>query len=141
MSKAINKHVAAFIAANTSAYKGAAAVFAAIESQSFTQQLAECGVMAHDVRPFAVIYVAETSGVMPHEYRGSLVFKKDSSEYNRVKYLVRVVNGQAEQAAAKRKAKESASVELTAAQVKALEAVLKAFKGDAKAVKAALNAM
>jgi hypothetical protein len=138
MSKAINKHVAAFIAANPAAYKGAAKVFAAIESQSFTQQLAECGVMGHDVKPFAVIYVAETSGVMPHDYRGSLVFAKGSSEANRVNYLVRVVNGQAEKAAAKRK--ESPSVELTAAQEKAVASVLKAFGGDVKAVKAALAA-
>ena len=42
------------------------------------------------------MYVAEKTGVNPHPSqrdKSKLVFKKDSSEYNRVKYLVGVATG------------------------------------------------
>ena len=53
------------------------------------------------------MYVAEKTGVNPHPSQrgGELVFKKDSSEYNRVKYLVDVATG-VRQARAARKAKK-----------------------------------
>jgi len=138
MSKAL---VSKFITANATAYAGACTVFKAIESQDFTEQLAELGITGADVKPFAVAYVSEAAGKAPHEYRGTLVFTAGSSEANRVNYLVRVVNGQAEKAAAKRKEKESASIEITAQQLKAIEAALKAFGGDAKALVAAVKSL
>ena len=66
--------------------------------------LAEAGITGSDVRVYATIYVAEQSGVNPHpSQRGdTLVFKKDSAEYNRVKYLVDVATGVREARAAKK---------------------------------------
>lgn len=91
----MTKHVQAFIAANRSACKAAFAVFNRIESEDFTATLAGAGITGPDIRVFATIYVADKTGVNPHPSQrgGGLVFKKDSPEYNRVKYLVSVASG------------------------------------------------
>ena len=91
----MSKHVQAFINANRTAYAKASVVFKAIESKDFATTLAEAGITGSDIRVFATIYVAEATGVNPHPSQrgGSLVFKKDTSEYNRVKYLVDVATG------------------------------------------------
>ena len=84
------KTVQQFISANAVAYGKASKVFKAIEANDFASTLAEAGIVGADVRVYATIYVAEQSGVNPHPSQrgGALTFKKDSSEYNRVKYLV-----------------------------------------------------
>lgn len=89
------KLVTQFIAANRPAYGKASKVFKAIEAQDFSTTLAEAGIVGPDIRVFATMYVAEQTGVNPHPSQrgGSLVFKKDTSEYNRVKYLVDVATG------------------------------------------------
>lgn len=91
------KLVQQFIAANRTAYGKASKVFAAIEAQDFSTTLAEAGIVGPDIRVFATIYVAATSktGVKPHPSQrgGELVFTKNTSEYNRVKYLVDVATG------------------------------------------------
>ena len=91
----ITKLIDTFIAANANAYAKASKVFAAIESQDFASTLAEAGIVGSDIKVFATIYVADKSGVNPHPSQrgGALVFKKDSAEYNRVKYLVDVATG------------------------------------------------
>lgn len=99
------KLVTKFIAANRTAYGKASKVFKAIESQTFTDTLAEAGITGPDVRVFATMYVAEQTGVNPHPSQrgGELVFTKNTTEYNRVKYLVDVATG----VQAVRKAKRS----------------------------------
>jgi hypothetical protein len=105
MSKA-SKQVQAFIAMNTVAYTAAAKVFADIEAASdrWAELLAKAGIVGPDIKPFAVAYVAEMTGVAPHPSRsgGALVFTKDSKEHNRVRYLVDVATGAAAQKAAGR---------------------------------------
>lgn len=89
------KSVQQFIQANATAYAKASKVFKAIEASDFASTLAEAGITGRDVNVYATIYVAEQSGVNPHPSQrgGALVFKKDSAEYNRVKYLVDVATG------------------------------------------------
>ena len=91
----MSKHVQAFINANRTAYAKASAVFKAIESKDFATTLAEAGITGSDIRVFATIYVAEATGVNPHPSQrgGALTFKKNTPEYNRVKYLVKVATG------------------------------------------------
>lgn len=93
-----------FINANAVAYGKASKVFKAIEAEDYATTLAEAGIVGADVRVYATIYVAEASGVKPHPSQrgGALTFKKDSKEYNRVKYLVDVVTGVREVRAAKK---------------------------------------
>ncbi len=95
MSKAIAQHVNAFIAANQKAYDGAATIFKRIEANDFAADLAALGITGSDIRVYATIYVAKATGVNPHPSQrgGALTFKKDTSEYNRVKYLVDVATG------------------------------------------------
>ena len=102
-------HVAAFIAANRAACNAAFAVFKAIEANDFASTLAEAGITGPDIRVFATIYVAQSSGVNPHpsERGGALVFRKDTSEYNRVKYLVDVATGVRAARAAKKAEKHN----------------------------------
>jgi len=97
-----------FLQTNAVAYAKASKVFAAIESQSFTESLAAAGVAGPDIRVFATVWVAEQTGVAPHDYRGAWVFTKDSAEHSRVKYLVAVASGAAE---AKAKARSSGKKE------------------------------
>lgn len=103
------KLVQQFIAANRTAYGKASKVFAAIEASDFATTLAEAGIVGPDVRVFATMYVAEQSGVNPHPSQrgGSLVFTKDTAEYNRVKYLVDVATGVREARKAKRSAQQT----------------------------------
>ena len=93
-----------FLETNATAYAKASKVFAAIENQSFTESLAAAGVVGPDIKVFATVWVAEKSTVMPHDYRGSWTFTKDSAEHSRVKYLVAVASGAAD---AKAKARKS----------------------------------
>ena len=131
MSKAI---VQQFIAANANAYAKASKVFAAIESQDFASTLAEAGIVGSDIKVFATIYVADKSGVNPHPSQrgGALVFKKDSAEYNRVKYLVDVATGVREVRA---KAKQATThARITPEARKAAKAFLAMFDSVSDAV-------
>jgi len=67
---------------------------------------------------------------MPHEYRGTWVFTKDSPEHSRVKYLCAVVSGAAARKAGVRKS----------AKVDPVDAVLKAYKALTTAQKRAFIA-
>lgn len=140
----MTKHVQAFIAANRSACKAAFAVFNRIESEDFTATLAGAGITGPDIRVFATIYVADKTGVNPHPSQrgGSLVFKKDSPEYNRVKYLVSVASGVRESKAAAERPKYRVDAALRVAANK----FLGAFKGKTHKARVAealrvLNAM
>jgi hypothetical protein len=122
-----------FINANANAYAKASKVFKAIEAEDYATTLAEAGITGPDVRVYATIYVAEASGVKPHPSQrgGALTFKKDSPEYNRVKYLVDVATGVREVRAAKKAEKHNRiSPELR----KAAQAYLKLFGNVAEAV-------
>ena len=133
MSKAI-KHVQAFIALNTVAYTAAAKVFTQIESQSdvWAEALAKAGIMGPDIRVYAIMWVSEQSGVAPKDGQRGLCFTKDSTEDNRVKYLVAVATGAAAAKAAKRKSNAVDPVEallkkyaeLTPAQKRSFKAKL-----------------
>jgi hypothetical protein len=90
------KFAITFLKTNAAAYAKASKVFAAIESQSFTESLAQAGVVGADIKVFATVWVAEQSKVTPHDYRGAWVFTKDSTEHSRVKYLVAVASGAAD---------------------------------------------
>jgi hypothetical protein len=132
MSKAVKQ----FIAFNATAYDAASKVFAQIESASdrWAEALAKAGIVGADIKPFAVAYVSETSGVAPHPSRsgGALVFTKDSKEHNRVRYLVDVATGAAAQKATKRASGKDDPVaklikaygDLTAAQKRAFKAAI-----------------
>lgn len=97
-----------FLQTNAAAYAKAAKVFRDIESQSFTESLAQAGVVGADIKVFATVWVAEQSKVVPHDYRGAWTFTKDSAEHSRVKYLVAVASGAA---LAKAKARSSGKKE------------------------------
>jgi hypothetical protein len=131
MSKAI---VQQFINANANAYAKASKVFAAIESQDFASTLAEAGIVGSDIKVFATIYVADKSGVNPHPSQrgGALVFKKDSAEYNRVKYLVDVATGVRDVRAKAKKATTHARI--TPEARKAAKAFLAMFDSVSDAV-------
>jgi hypothetical protein len=131
MSKAI-KHVQAFIALNTVAFNAAAKVFTQIEAQSdvWAEALAKAGIMGPDIRVYAIMWVAEQSGVAPKDGQRGFTFTKDSTEDNRVKYLVAVATGKAAARAGKRKSDATDPVaallkkyaELTAAQKRSFKA-------------------
>lgn len=133
------KQVDAFIAANGAACKAAFAVFKQIEANDFAETLASAGIVGQDIRVFATMYVAKATGVNPHPSQrgGSLVFKKDSPEYNRVKYLADVAMGVREARAAKA-AKASARL---SAEARATAKALIKLCGSVAAAKAALNAV
>jgi len=126
--------ISQFIQTNAVAYAAAADVFHAIESNTFAEALAASGVIGADVKVFATVWVSQTNdaGVMPHEYRGTWVFTKDSPEHSRVKYLVAVVSGAAARKAGERKSSKTDPVDavikaykaLTAAQKKAFMAAI-----------------
>lgn len=133
MSKAI-KHVQAFIALNTVAFTAAAKVFTQIENQSdvWAEALAKAGIMGPDIRVYAIMWVAEQSGIAPKDGQRGLCFTKDSTEDSRVKYLVAVATGAAAAKAAKRKSNATDPVEallkkyaeLTPAQKRSFKAKL-----------------
>ena len=131
MSKAVKQ----FIAFNAKAYATASKVFAQIESASDTwaETLASAGIVGADIKPYAVAYVAEQSGVQPHASRkgGALTFTKDSKEHNRVRYLVDVATGAAQVKAAKRSSgKTDAVAKLLAAYAKLSAAEKRSFKAQ-----------
>jgi hypothetical protein len=132
-------HVTDFIASNAKACKAAFAVFKRIESEDFAETLASAGIVGHDIRVFATIYVADVTGVNPHPSQrgGALTFKKDSAEYNRAKYLADVAMGVREVRAAKT-AKASARV---SSEAKAAAKALIKLCGSVAAAKAALLAV
>lgn len=91
----IARIIAQFIDTNKKAYDGAATIFKRIEANDFAADLAALGITGSDIRVYATIYVHKATGVKPHPSQrgGALTFKKDTSEYNRVKYLVDVATG------------------------------------------------
>jgi hypothetical protein len=122
--------ISQFIQTNAVAYTAASKVFVAIESNTFAETLAASGVIGADVKVFATVWVAKVSEVMPHDYRGTWVFTKDSAEHSRVKYLVAVVSGAAARKAGARKS----------AKVDPVDAMLKAYKALTTAQKKAFMA-
>ena len=132
--------IKSFIKSNATAYAKASKVFAAIEGADYLTTLAEAGITGNDVRVYATIYVAEQSGVNPHpSQRGdTLVFKKDTAEYNRVKYLVDVATGVRE--ARKAKKAKASHARITPEARKAAKAYLAQFDSLADAI-AALRAV
>lgn len=130
----ITKLIDNFIAANAVAYGKASKVFKAIEDNDYVTTLAEAGIVGADVQVYATIYIAKVSGVKPHPSqrdKSKLVFKKDSPEYNRVKYIVDTATGVREVRATKKAEKHNRiSPELR----KAAQAYLKLFGNVAEAV-------
>jgi len=118
-----------FTTINASAYKAFSIVAARIESRNLDDQmtLAAAGILPQDYRPFAIAYVAETSKVAPTMGQRGLTFKKDSNEDNRVKYLVSVLNGAAQEKAAARSLSAVSDLD------KALKAFAKLSAADKKA--------
>lgn len=132
-----------FIEANATAYAKASKVFKAIEAQDFASTLAEAGIVGPDVSVYATIYVAEATGVNPHPSQrgGNLVFKKDTSEYNRVKYLVEVATGVRDARKAKKAKKAKATNGRITPELRAAaKAYLKQFDNVEQAI-AALRAV
>jgi len=119
----------AFTTINAKAFKAFSIVAARIEGKNLDDQmtLASAGILPGDYRPFAVAYVAETSKVKPTMGQRGLTFKKDSKEDSRVKYLVAVLNGAAQEKAAAR----------SLSAVSELDKVLKAYAKLSAADKAA----
>lgn len=122
--------ISQFIQTNAVAYTVASKVFLAIEANTFAETLAGGGIVGADVKVFATVWVAKASDVMPHDYRNTWVFTKDSAEHSRVKYLVAVVSGAAARKAGARKS----------AKVDPVDAMLKAYKALTAAQKRAFIA-
>ena len=122
-----------FLQTNATAYALASKVFVAIENQSFTESLAAAGVVGADIKVFATVWVAEKSKVMPHDYRGSWTFTKDSAEHSRVKYLVAVASGAADAKAKARKSSGKKEKDLLAAALAAYGLLTAAQKKSFKA--------
>lgn len=121
-----------FITINAKAYTVFAKLASAIEAKSFEWQmtLASAGILPGDYRPFAIAYVSETSGVVATMGQRGLTFTKDSKEDSRVKYLVAVLSGAAQEKAAAR----------SLSAVSELDKVLKAYAKLSAADKAAFMA-
>ena len=126
----VTKAISEFINVNATAYAVADRVFDSIESNTFAEELAAAGVVGPDVKTFAIVWVANKSGVMPHDYRGEWVYAKNTPENSRVKYLVSVVSGAAARKAAARKS----------AKADPVEAVVNAYKAMTPAQKRAFKA-
>ena len=124
--------ISQFIQTNAVAYDKAAVIFHDMETkgETWATGLATAGVVGSDVKVFATVWVAKVSEVMPHEYRGTWVFTKDSAEHSRVKYLCAVVSGAAARKAGARKS----------AKVDPVDAMLKAYKALTTAQKRAFIA-
>jgi hypothetical protein len=133
MSKAVKQ----FIAFNATAYTAASKVFKEIEAASdrWVEGLAKAGIVGADIKPFAVAYVSEMTGVAPHPSRngGELIFTKDSKEHRRVKYLVDVATGVAAARAVARKSGKSDKTDPVAKLVEAYKALTAAQKRAFKA--------
>jgi hypothetical protein len=108
-----------FTTINAKAFATFSKVALAIEGKNLDDQmtLASAGILPSDYRTFAIAYVAETSGVGATMGQRGLTFKKDSKEDSRVKYLVAVLTGSAQEKAAAR----------SLSAVSELDKVLKAF--------------
>lgn len=124
--------ITSFINANAVAYDKAAVIFHDMENtgETWATALAAAGVVGSDVKVFATVWVAKDSDVMPHDYRGTWVFTKDSTEHSRVKYLVGVASGAAAKKAGARKS----------AKIDPVDAMLKAYKALTTAQKRAFIA-
>jgi hypothetical protein len=133
-----------FITINAKAFAAFSIVAARIEGKNLDDQmtLASAGILPQDYRTFAIAYVAETSGtvnpktgvreniVVPKMGQRGLTFTKDSKEDSRVKYLVAVLSGAAQEKAAER----------SLSTVSELDKVLKAYAKLSAADKAAFMA-
>ena len=108
-----------FTTINAKAYTVFAKLAKHIEAKSLEWQLtlASAGILPQDYRTFAIAYVSETSGVAATMGQRGLTFTKDSKEDSRVKYLVAVLSGAAQEKAAAR----------SLSAVSELDKVLKAF--------------
>ena len=108
-----------FTTINAKAFKAFSIVAKQVEDQNLEWQLtlAAAGILPSDYRTFAIAYVASTSTVKPYMGQRGLTFKKDSKEDSRVKYLVAVLTGAAQEKAAAR----------SLSAVSDLDKVLKAF--------------
>ena len=93
-----------FLTINAKAFAVFAKIAKQVEDKNLEWQLtlAAAGILPQDYRPFAIAYVAETSGVAATMGQRGLTFTKDSKEDSRVKYLVSVLNGAAQEKAAAR---------------------------------------
>ena len=118
-----------FITINAKAFKAFAIVAARIEGKNLDDQmaLAAAGILPSDYRTFAIAYVAETSKVAPTMGQRGLTFTKDSKEDSRVKYLVSVLNGAAQEKATARSLSKVSELD------KALKAFAKLSAADKKA--------
>lgn len=127
--------ITSFISANATAYDKAAVIFHDMETkgETWATGLATAGVVGSDVKVFATVWVAKVSEVMPHEYRGTWVFTKDSAEHSRVKYLVAGISGAAAKKAAARKSPKSPKTD-------PVEVLLKGYKALSAAQKKAFMA-
>lgn len=139
--------MSSFITINASAYKAFAIVAARIEGKNLDDQLtlAAAGILPQDYRTFAIAYVEETSGtvnpktgvrenvVKPYMGQRGLTFTKDSKEDSRVKYLVSVLNGAAQEKAADRSLSAVSDLDkVLKAYAKLSAADKKAFMAKAK---------
>ena len=129
------------ITINARAYTVFAKIAKQIEAKNLDWQLtlAAAGILPQDYRTFAIAYVEATSGtinpitgvrenvVAPHMGQRGLTFAKDSKEDSRVKYLVAVLTGAAQEKAAAR----------SLSAVSDLDKALKAFGKLSAADKAA----
>jgi len=118
-----------FTTINAKAFKAFSIVAARIESRNLDDQmtLAAAGILPQDYRAFAIAYVAETSKVAPTMGQRGLTFTKDSKEDSRVKYLVAVLSGAAQEKAAARSLSAVSDLD------KALKAYAKLSAADKKA--------
>jgi len=118
-----------FITINASAFAAFSRVAASIEARNLDDQmaLASAGILPQDYRTFAVVYVAETSGIKPAMGQRGLTFKKDSTEDYRVKYIVDTLTGKAQAKAVAR------SLSVVSELDKALKAFGKLSAADKKA--------
>ena len=133
-----------FTTINAKAFKAFSIVAARIESRNLDDQmtLAAAGILPGDYRTFAIAYVEATSGtinpvtgvrenvVKPYMGQRGLTFKKDSTEDNRVGYIVDTLRGTAQAKAAAR----------SLSTVSELDKVLKAYAKLSAADKAAFMA-
>ena len=130
-----------FLTINAKAFAAFSIIAARIENRNLDEQmaLASAGILPQDYRPFAIAYVSETSGtvnpvtgvrenvVKPHMGQRGLTFTKDSTEDSRVKYLVSVLNGAAQEKATARSLSAVSDLD------KALKAFAKLSAADKKA--------
>ena len=118
-----------FTTINAKAFKAFSIVAKQVEDKNLEWQLtlAAAGILPGDYRPFAVAYVASTSKAKPYLGQKGLCFKKDSTEDNRVGYIVDTLTGKAQAKAAAR------SLSVVSELDKVLKAYAKLSAADKKA--------